>query len=166
MPQVRLFPLPMRKVTAQPCPVCGKSPCECEKEPCPICGQRPCICKKKAKVKLADGKERTIQYMMCTTFWLMTAPPCLRNSSWNCYLGSCQISSRAKRNSAQSGAHPIPARSFWEDSPKKGSVTINWPRCKKLSMPKKAISLMCWHMWLTPTTADPHGSGRYGQGCN
>jgi type I restriction enzyme R subunit len=30
-----------------------------------------CICnkKKKAKVKLADGKERTIQHMMATTFW-------------------------------------------------------------------------------------------------
>jgi type I restriction enzyme R subunit len=53
----------------QPCPVCGKQPCECEKKPCPKCGQRPCICKKKAKVKLADGKERNIQHMMCTTFW-------------------------------------------------------------------------------------------------
>ncbi len=54
-----------------PCPVCGKSPCECPKEPCPICGKRPCVChkKRKAKVKLADGKERTIQHMMATTFW-------------------------------------------------------------------------------------------------
>jgi type I restriction enzyme R subunit len=53
----------------QPCPVCGKRPCECPKEPCPVCGQRPCVCKKKAKVKLADGKERVIQHMVCTTFW-------------------------------------------------------------------------------------------------
>jgi type I restriction enzyme R subunit len=68
-PKCGFFPCQCEKVTPQPCPVCGKSPCECEKEPCPICGQRPCICKKKAKVKLADGKERTIQYMMCTTFW-------------------------------------------------------------------------------------------------
>jgi type I restriction enzyme R subunit len=54
-----------------PCPVCGKSPCECPKEPCPVCGQRPCVCqkRKKAKVKLADGKERNIQHMMATTFW-------------------------------------------------------------------------------------------------
>jgi type I restriction enzyme R subunit len=41
----------------------------CPPEPCPKCGQRPCVCKKKAKVKLADGKERTIQHMICTTFW-------------------------------------------------------------------------------------------------
>jgi len=46
-------------------------PCRCQKKPCPECGQRPCVCKKKkrAKVKLADGKERTIQHMMVTSFW-------------------------------------------------------------------------------------------------
>jgi type I restriction enzyme R subunit len=55
----------------QACPVCGKSPCECPKERCPVCGKLHCVCKKKtrAKVKLADGKERTIQHMMMTTFW-------------------------------------------------------------------------------------------------
>jgi len=55
----------------QPCKVCGKSPCECPKELCEICGQVRCVCekKKKVKVKLADGKERTIQHMMMTTFW-------------------------------------------------------------------------------------------------
>jgi len=52
-----------------PCLFCGKRPCECPKEPCRKCGQRPCVCKKKAKVKLADGKERTIQHMMVTSFW-------------------------------------------------------------------------------------------------
>jgi type I restriction enzyme R subunit len=55
--------------TTKPCPVCGKVPCECPEEVCPICGQSPCICKKKAKVKLADGKDRTIQHMVSTTFW-------------------------------------------------------------------------------------------------
>src|SRR5271157_2420974 len=57
------------KPSPQPCPVCGKTPCECPKEPCEVCGERPCVCKKKARVKLADGKERAIQHMMCTTFW-------------------------------------------------------------------------------------------------
>lgn len=54
-----------------PCPVCGQQPCVCPKEPCPVCGQYPCICnrKAKAKVRLADGKERTIEHMMCTSFW-------------------------------------------------------------------------------------------------
>ncbi|MGD0232649.1 MAG: type I restriction-modification enzyme R subunit C-terminal domain-containing protein, partial [Syntrophorhabdales bacterium] len=63
------YPCQCERTPPQPCPVCGKVPCECEKEPCPKCGQRPCVCKKRAKVKLADGKERTIQHMTCTTFW-------------------------------------------------------------------------------------------------
>jgi type I restriction enzyme R subunit len=55
----------------QSCPVCGKSPCECPEETCPVCGQEPCVCnqRRKVKVKLADGKARTIQHMMMTTFW-------------------------------------------------------------------------------------------------
>ena len=61
------------------CPVCEKRPCECERgpEPCPKCGQIPCICKKrvKIKIKLADGKERTIQHMMATTFWSPDGKP-------------------------------------------------------------------------------------------
>ncbi len=52
-----------------PCLFCGQQPCECPKDPCPKCGQCPCVCKKKAKVKLADGKERMIQHMMVTSFW-------------------------------------------------------------------------------------------------
>jgi type I restriction enzyme R subunit len=55
----------------KPCGVCGKTPCDCPKEPCPKCGFRACRCQKrsKVKVKLADGKERTIQHMTSTTFW-------------------------------------------------------------------------------------------------
>ena len=61
-------PCVCEKPEPQPCPECGQRPCVC---PCPECGQRPCVCKrkKKAKVKLADGKERTIQHMMVTSFW-------------------------------------------------------------------------------------------------
>ena len=37
--------------------------------PCLRCGQSPCVCRKKARVKLADGKERSIQHMTATSFW-------------------------------------------------------------------------------------------------
>jgi type I restriction enzyme R subunit len=57
------------KTPPNPCAVCGNSPCTCPKEPCEKCLQRPCVCKKKAKVKLADGKSRTIQHMVVTSFW-------------------------------------------------------------------------------------------------
>jgi type I restriction enzyme, R subunit len=63
------YPCECEKKPTQPCPVCGQKPCQCEKEPCPKCGKRPCVCKKKAKIKLADGKARTIQHMMVTSFW-------------------------------------------------------------------------------------------------
>ena len=61
----------------KPCPVCSKVPCACPKEPCPECGTRPCECdkKKRVKVKLADGKARTIQHMMMTTFWHPNGTP-------------------------------------------------------------------------------------------
>jgi len=78
------------------CPVCGKLPCECEKEgpgickdcnqkpcicikeppaPCIVCGQRPCVCKKKVKIKLRDGKVREIQHMISTSFWSADGTP-------------------------------------------------------------------------------------------
>ena len=56
-----------------PCAKCGKSPCECGPKVCSTCGLTPCVCdkptKKRIKIKLADGKERTIQHMLATSFW-------------------------------------------------------------------------------------------------
>ena len=70
-PKCGCQPCECEKKPPVPCPVCGKCPCECLKEPCPVCGKLVCVCnrKRKAKVKLADGKERNIQHMMATTFW-------------------------------------------------------------------------------------------------
>jgi type I restriction enzyme R subunit len=66
------YPCECVKPSPEPCKVCGELPCVCEKtppKPCEKCGQHPCVCKKKAKVKLADGKERNIQHMTVTSFW-------------------------------------------------------------------------------------------------
>ncbi len=70
-PKCGFYPCQCEKPFPEPCPVCGNRPCTCPKELCEVCGHRPCICnkKKRAKVKLADGKERTIQHMICTSFW-------------------------------------------------------------------------------------------------
>ena len=68
-PKCGCRPCECEKPPPQPCLVCGQRPCVCEKEPCPKCGKRPCECKRKAKVRLADGKERAIQHMMVTSFW-------------------------------------------------------------------------------------------------
>ncbi|MDP2003895.1 MAG: DEAD/DEAH box helicase family protein [Desulfurivibrionaceae bacterium] len=71
-PKCGFHPCQCVKPPTQSCKVCGERPCVCEKplpEACLVCGQRPCVCKKKTKVKLADGKERTIQHMVATSFW-------------------------------------------------------------------------------------------------
>ncbi|MEX0794561.1 MAG: type I restriction-modification enzyme R subunit C-terminal domain-containing protein, partial [Pirellulaceae bacterium] len=58
----------------QPCTECGRRPCEC---PCEQCEKYPCECPKRrrASVKLADGKERTIQHMMVTSYWHADGTP-------------------------------------------------------------------------------------------
>jgi type I restriction enzyme, R subunit len=68
---------PIEPEPKEPCPKCGQRPCVCAvapPKPCKVCGQIPCICEpdpkpKRVKVKLADGKARSIQHMMSTTFW-------------------------------------------------------------------------------------------------
>lgn len=62
-------PCQCEKTAPSPCADCGQRPCVCPKEPCDTCNQHPCVCRTKAKVKLADGKERSIQHMMTTSFW-------------------------------------------------------------------------------------------------
>ena len=63
------------------CKVCGQdTPCVCEKltkEPCKICDKLNCDCnkKRKVKIKLRDGKEREIQAMMSTMFWSADGKP-------------------------------------------------------------------------------------------
>jgi type I restriction enzyme R subunit len=63
------YPCVCIKEPTPPCHLCGQKPCVCPKDPCPKCGQWPCVCTKKVKVKLADGKARSIQHMMVTSFW-------------------------------------------------------------------------------------------------
>lgn len=70
---------PIEPEPEEPCKKCGQLPCICvkpEPQPCIVCKQMPCVCPKeppqrrnKVKVKLADGKERQIQHMTCTSFW-------------------------------------------------------------------------------------------------
>jgi len=71
-------PCVCEKEPPQPCEICGQRPCICPKEPpqlCEKCGQRPCVCIKKVKIKLRDGKEREIQHMMATSFWSADGKP-------------------------------------------------------------------------------------------
>jgi type I restriction enzyme, R subunit len=73
-------PCSCTKRPQEQCAVCGERPCVCIKDPappCEVCGEQPCICEKrrKVKIKLADGKERTIQHMSATSFWSPDGTP-------------------------------------------------------------------------------------------
>jgi type I restriction enzyme R subunit len=71
------YPCACANPPPKPCGKCGQVPCECPNEPCQVCGLIECVCEKrrKVKVKLADGKERSIQHMMMTTFWNPNGKP-------------------------------------------------------------------------------------------
>jgi len=73
------------------CEKCSNNPCICEKtqrKPCSVCQQTPCICKKggseggeeegqterRLKIRLSDGKEREIQSMQSTMFYVDGKP--------------------------------------------------------------------------------------------
>ena len=79
-PRCAEIPCACRINTPEPCTQCGELPCVCVKEPpepCPECGERPCACagKKKLRIRLADGKERSIQHMEATSFWSPEGKP-------------------------------------------------------------------------------------------
>jgi type I restriction enzyme, R subunit len=65
------------KTVPRPCMQCGARPCVCPKEPCEVCSQIRCTCEKKKKIviKLANGKERTIQSMIATTYYHTDGTP-------------------------------------------------------------------------------------------
>ncbi len=74
------YPCQCEPPPPQPCAKCGEQPCVCIKElpeSCLVCGQSPCVCEKPGmiKIKLADGKERTIEHMMATSFWHPNGTP-------------------------------------------------------------------------------------------
>jgi type I restriction enzyme R subunit len=85
------IPCICEKTPPKPCPICGQLPCICVKEPpppCYKCGQRPCVCSKKVKVKLSDGKEREIQYMISTSFWSAEGKPISAEEFLNSLFGT------------------------------------------------------------------------------
>jgi hypothetical protein len=146
--------------------VCGKAPCECPKEPCPVCGQRPCVAKKKkAKVKLADGKERAIQHMMCTTFWHPDGTPMSAQQFMEMlFRQTAGVLQRRAELRADCGARRIRARSCCKGLARKVSATSNWPRCRRSSMPRRATCSTCWRMWPTPAAAHARGTRRHAKG--
>ena len=77
----------------------------------------------KIKVKLADGKERTIQHMMATTFWSPDGTPMSAAAvPRSAVRRRCPSSSRTRTSCARSGAAPTRARRCWPAWPRRASA--------------------------------------------
>ena len=116
----------------EPCKKCGYHPCQCVKtmptatmsglrqEPVRMsrrdrarfaASARACA-RRKAKVKLADGKERTIQHMVCTTFWHPDGTPMSAQQFMELLFGKLpEFFKRRSRATRACGAPPIRGRS-------------------------------------------------------
>jgi type I restriction enzyme, R subunit len=101
----------------QPCPVCGEIPCICVKEPpppCYKCGQQPCVCSKKVKVKLRDGKEREIQYMISSSFWGANGKPISAEEFMENLFGKLPDLFKSEEELRQIWSNPLTRRTLLE----------------------------------------------------
>ncbi len=140
--EVRLHPC-CAKDCAAAVPGLRQRPCECPEEPCESAASA-CVCKKKAKVKLADGKERAIQHMMATTFWHPDGTPMSAQQFMEMLFGKLP---EFFKDEAELRAHLERSRdtrrSCCRDLPTKALATTNWPRCRRSSTPRRATSSTC-----------------------
>ena len=92
-------------------------------------GEEEPAARQRVKIKLADGKERTIQHMMATTFWSvdgrpMSAARIHHPAVWR----PDRNSSRMRTSSGHSGASPIRGRRFWRASPRKAMAMNSYAK--------------------------------------
>ncbi len=85
----------------------------------------------KIKIKLADGKARSIQDMMCTTYWHADGKPMSAQQFMQLLFGKLPEFLKMKRSCARCGARPTRAASFWKASRKKALAARNWRRCRR-----------------------------------
>ena len=97
----------------------------------------------KIVIKLADGKERTIQHMVRPRSGARTARRCPRRSSWRRSSASCPSSSATRTSCAGIWSDPDTRRGCWMASVKPASTTASCASCRRSSRPRTAISSTC-----------------------
>ncbi len=108
--------------------------------------------KRKARVRLADGKERTIQHMMMTTFWHPDGTPDVCAAIHGNAVRQAARVFQGRGRAARSMERPrhtkeAPARIVESAA----SAASSWPRCRRSSTRRKATCSMCSRMWPTPS---------------
>ena len=107
-------------------------------EPGPEPDPRP----QKAKVKLADGKDRMIQHMMSTTFWHSDGTPMSAQQFMGLLFGRLPEFFKDEAELREIWSDPGHGGSSWTASRRKDSEAISLPRCNGSSMPRRATSSM------------------------
>ena len=100
----------------------------------------------KIKVKLADGKARTIQHMMMTTFWHPDGTPGSAQQFMEMLFGKLPDFFKDEAELLALWSAPTLARSCCKGWLRKASAATSSPRCRSSSTPRKATSSTCWRM--------------------
>ena len=115
----------------------------------------------KIKVKLADGKARTIQHMMCTTFWHPDGTPMSAQQFMEMLFGKLPEFFKDEAELRAIWSDPDTRKKLLQGWPRRASATTSWPRCRRSSMPRRATSSTCWPTWPMPCRQYPRGTGRH-----
>lgn len=110
-------PCGCQKPMPKPCAICGQQPCICPSEPkppCLKCGEQPCVCKKKVKIKLRNGKELEIQYMMATSFWNANGTPMSAEEFLNNLFGELPNLFKSEAELRELWSNPMTRRTLLE----------------------------------------------------
>ncbi len=100
--------------------------------------------RQKIKVKLADGKERTIQHMMVTTFWHPDGTPMSAQQFMEMLFGKLPEFFKDEAELRALWSAPDTRASSLRGWPRRASARSSWPRCRRSSTPRRATSSTCW----------------------
>jgi type I restriction enzyme R subunit len=98
---------------------------------------------RKIKVTLADGKARTIQHMMCTTFWHPDGTPMSAQQFMELLFGKLPEFFKDEAELRALWSDPDTRKKLLEGLAEKGFGREQLARCKRLLMPRRATSSMC-----------------------
>ena len=100
----------------------------------------------KIKVKLADGKARTIQHMMVTTFWHPDGTPMSAQQFMEMLFGKLPEFFKDEAELRALWSDPDTRASYCRAWPTKALAATSWPRCRRSSTRRKATCSTCWPM--------------------
>ena len=162
------YPCVCEPQETDPCDLCRKVPCVSVKEPkppCQVCGQRPCVCPKKgkARVKLADGKERAIQHMTMTSFWHPDGTPMSAQQFMEVLFGRLPEFFKDEDELRRLWSLSDTRARLLAGLRSRGSERRSLPRCRRSSMRRRATSSTCSPMSGTRSRRSRARSARHGR---